>query len=58
MLGKISLLGVALAAVGTNMCLNMLRLLVLGDVFKEGRLFVEALVAGVTLVRFICLMTS
>ena len=52
----ISYLGVALATVGTDVCLYMLGLLVLGDVLKE-RLFVgEALVAGVALVRLVSLV--
>ena len=56
MLGKISLLGVALAAVGTNMCLKMLGLLVLGDVLQQGGLVREALVAGVALVGLVRLV--
>ena len=51
-------LGVALAAVSTNMGLDMLGLLVLGDVLKE-RLFVrEALVAGVALVGLVSLVAA
>ena len=38
------------------MCLNMLGLLVLGDVLQQGRLICEALVAGVALVGLVSLV--
>ena len=38
------------------MCLNMLGLLVLGDVLQQGRLVCEALVAGVALVWLVSLV--
>ena len=40
------------------MGLDMLGLLVLGDVLKQGYLVVEALVAGVALVRLVSLVAS
>ena len=55
---KISLLGVALAAILTDMGLQVLTLLVLGDVLQEGSLIHETLVASVTLVRFVGLVGS
>ena len=51
-------LGVAFPAVGTDVCLYMLGLLVLGDVLKEGLFVGEALVAGVALVRLVSLVAS
>ena len=53
---KIRLLSVTLATVGADVCLYMLRLLVLGDVLEEGLLVGEALVAGVALVRLVSLV--
>ena len=55
-LGQVGLLGVALPAVGADVCLQMLGLLVFGDVVKEGGLVMEALVAGVALVGLIRLV--
>ena len=49
-------LGVALPAVGTDVCLYMLGLLVFGDVLEEGLLVRKALVAGVALVGLIRLV--
>ena len=49
-------MGVALAAVGTDVRLYMLRLLVLGDVLEQRLLVREALVAGVALVRLVSLV--
>ena len=48
---------VAFSAVGTDISLDMLGLLVLGDVLQEGGLVGEALVAGLTLVRLVRLVT-
>ena len=48
---------VAFSAVGTDISLDMLGLLVLGDVLQEGGLVSEALVAGLTLVRLVRLVT-
>ena len=50
-------LRVALPTVGTNVCLYMLRLLVLGYVVEQRLLVSETLIAGVTLVGFVSLMT-
>ena len=58
MLGQVGLLGVALPAVRADVGLQMLRVLVLGDVLQQGCLVVEAFVAGVTLVGLVCLVTS
>lgn len=49
-------MGVALATVGTDVCLYMLRLLVLGDVLEQRLLVREALVAGVALVGLVSLV--
>ena len=57
-LGQVGLLGVALPAVGADVCLQMLGLLVFGDVVKKGGLVMEALVAGVALVRLVSLVAS
>jgi hypothetical protein len=57
-LGKVGFLGVTLAAVGTNVCLYMLGLLVLRDVLEQGLLIREALVTGVALVRLVSLVAS
>ena len=55
-LGKVGLLGVGLAAVGADVGLQMLGLLVLGNMFQQ-RLFIrEALVAGVAFVRLVHLV--
>ena len=51
-------MGVALAAIGTDVCLYMLRLLVLGDVLEQRLLVREALVAGVALVRLVSLVAA
>ena len=51
-------LRVALPTVGTNVCLYMLRLLMLGYVVEQGLLVGETLIAGVTLVGFVSLMTA
>ena len=55
-LGQVGFLGVALPAVGADVCLHVFGLLVFRDVFKQRRLFVEALVTGVALVGFIRLV--
>ena len=49
---------VAFSAVGAEVDLDMFGLLVLGDVLQEGGLIGEALVAGLTLVRLVSLVTS
>ena len=56
-LGQVGLLGVALAAVGADVGLQMLGLLVLGDVLQQRGLVVETLVAGVTFVWLVRLVT-
>ena len=56
-LGQVGLLGVALAAVGADVRLQMLGLLVLGDVLQQRGLVVETLVAGVTFVWLVRLVT-
>jgi hypothetical protein len=53
---QIGLLGVALAAVRTDVCLEMLGLLVLGNVVQKRGFVVETLVAGVALVGLVCLV--
>ena len=55
-LRQVGLLSVTLAAVGADVRLQVLRLLVLGDVLEQGDLVVEALVAGVALVRLVSLV--
>ena len=57
-LGQVGLLGVALAAVRADVGLEVLGLLVLGDVLQQGGLVREALVAGVALVRLVSLVAS
>ena len=58
-LRKVGLLRVTLSTVGADVCLYMLRLLVLGDVLVKERLFVgEALVAGVALVGLVSLVAA
>lgn len=57
-LSEVSLLSVALAAVLTDVSLEMLALLVLGDVLQQTGLVREALIAGVALVRFVGLVTT
>ena len=47
---------VALATIGTDVCLYMLRLLVLRDVLEQRLLVSKALVAGVALVRLVSLV--
>ena len=56
-LGQVGFLGVALAAVGADVRLQMLGLLVLGDVLQQRGLVVETLVAGVTFVWLVRLVT-
>ena len=56
MLGQVGLLGVALPAVGADVGLEMLGLLVFRNMVQEGRFVVETFVAGVALVGFICLV--
>lgn len=57
-LSEVRLLSVALAAVLTDVSLEMLALLVLGDVLQQTGLVREALIAGVALVRFVGLVTT
>ena len=57
-LGQVGLLCVRLATVGTDVCLQMLGLLVLGNVLQQRGLVVEALVAGVTLVGLVSLVAA
>ena len=57
-LRQVRFLSVTLATVGTDVCLQVLRLLVLGDVLKQRDLVVEALVAGVALVRLVSLVAA
>lgn len=57
-LSEVSLLSVALAAVLTDVSLEMLALLVLGDVLQQTGLIREALIARVALVRFVGLVTT
>lgn len=56
MLLQVRLLRVALAAELTDMCLQVLRLSVLGNMLEQSRLVGEALVAAVALVRLVRLM--
>ena len=49
---------VAFSAVGADVSLDMFGLLVLGDVLQEGGLVGEALVAGLTFVRLVSLVTT
>ena len=58
MLGQVGLLCVGLPAVLADVRLEVLRLLVLGDVLEEGALVDEALVARVALVRLVCLVAA
>ena len=53
---QVRLLSVTFSTVGTDVRLQVLRLLVLGDVLEQGDLVVEALVAGVALVRLVSLV--
>ena len=55
-LGQVGLLCVALAAIGADVSLEVLGLLVLGDVIEQGGFVMEALVARVALVGLICLV--
>ena len=57
-LGEIRLLRVGLPAVLADVGLEVLGLLVLGDVLEEGALVDEALVARVALVRLVCLVAA
>ena len=56
MFGQVSLLGVRLATVRTDVSLQMFGLLVLGYVVQQRGFVMEALVAGVTLVRLVSLV--
>ena len=56
MLGQVGLLCVGLPAVLADVRLEVLRLLVLGDVLEQRGLVGEALVAGVALVRLVGLV--
>lgn len=56
-LAQVGLLGVALAAVLTNVRLEVFALLVFGDVFQKGGFVAETLVARVALVGLVGLMT-
>ena len=51
-------LGVGFSTVRTDVGLDMLRLLVLGNMFQQSSFISEAFVAALTFVRFVCLMTS
>ena len=55
-LGEVSFLCVGFATVGTDVSLQVLGLLVLGDVLQQGGLVSEALVAGVALVGLVSLV--
>ena len=55
---KIRLLSVTLATVGADVCLYMLRLLMLGYVVEQGLLVSKTFIAGVTFVGFVSLMTA
>ena len=57
-LRKIRLLSVTLATVGADVCLYMLRLLMLGYVVEQGLLVSKTFIAGVTFVGFVGLMTA
>lgn len=57
-LGEIGLLGVGFSTKMTNMCLQMLRLLMFWDVVKKGALISETFIATVAFVWFVRLMTS
>jgi hypothetical protein len=54
---SLAYLGVALPAVGADVGLDVLGLLVLGDVLEQGLLVSKALVAGVALVGLVSLVT-
>jgi len=58
MLRQIGLLSVTFTAILADVRFQMLRLLVLRYVLEQTRLVGEALVTGVTLVRFVGLVTS
>ena len=51
-------LSVALATVRTNVCLDVLRFFVLGNMFQESSFISETFVATLTFVWFVRLMTS
>ena len=57
-LGQVRLLRVALAAVLADVRLEVLGLLVLGDVLEQGRLVHEALVAAVALIGLVGLVAA
>lgn len=57
MLAEVRFLGVTLATILADVSLEMLALLVLGDVLKQRRFVAEAFVARITLVGFVRLMT-
>jgi hypothetical protein len=52
-LGQVGLLGVALAAVGADVSLDMLGLFMFGNMLEKGGFLCEALVAGVALVGLV-----
>ena len=58
MFGQVRFLGVGLSAVLADVCFEVLGLLVFGNVLQKGSLIDKALVAGVTLVRFVSLVAS
>ena len=57
-LGQVGLLRVGFPTVRTDVGLQVFGLLVLRDVIQEGGLVMETLIAGVTLVGFVSLMTA
>ena len=56
--GQIRFLGVGLSAVLADVCFEVFGLLVFGNMLEESGLVDKALVAGVTLVRFVRLVAS
>jgi hypothetical protein len=54
---QVGLLGVALSTVGADVGLEVLGLLVLGDVIQQGSFIMEAFVARVALVGLVSLVT-
>ena len=57
-LRQVGFLCVRFTTIRTNVRFQVFRLLVLWDMFQQGGLVMETLVAGVTFVWFICLVTS
>ena len=57
-LGKVGLLGVGLAAVGADVCLQVFGLLVLGDMLQQRLLVRETFVATVAFVWLVHLVAS